>query len=301
MGHVAGQFGQVGDPAEAMIEEQSLEFDPRRQRDHPGELHRHRRRRALLRDQPGEQAVAGEVRHQGVGHRPEASRCRRDRPRRSGGSSPSDPSSARPEPPPSATRIGTAPSGSGPSRSARDATGDGAIHATAPPAPARSPSSRAVRAARDGRLLHRSTPSKRRSSAVGRSIGGLAPFPPDRHRRNSPRSATTTSAPWAARAAAWSVAVDPHHHAEAARPAGLHADQGILDDHGPRRWDAEAAGRLPVGVRGRLPRQVQIVRHPAVDTGVEQVGDDRPLPARPRYSRWPTPPRSGPHGTGAPR
>ena len=83
-------------------------------------------------------------------------------------SSPVGPSSARPDPPPSANRTGTAPTGSGPSRSARDATGRGAIHAIALPAPARSPRSRAVRADSDGRLLHRSTPSKRRSRVGGR-------------------------------------------------------------------------------------------------------------------------------------
>ena len=51
------------------------------------------------------------------------------------------------------------------------------------------------------------------------------------------------------------VAGDADHQAEAAGPPGLHAAEGILDDHGPLRLDPELPSRLEKGIGRRLAGQ----------------------------------------------
>ena len=90
---------------------------------------------------------------------------------------------------------------------------------------------------------------------------------------SSPRSSTTTSAPWARRASAWLTRSTPTTWPKLPGAAGLDPGDGVLEDAGGGGLDPERFRPGQVGVRRGLPFQVLLVGDDAVDPRLEEVGD----------------------------
>ena len=92
-----------------------------------------------------------------------------------------------------------------------------------------------------------------------------------------------------------------HHQPEATRPAGLHADQRVLDHHRPPGRNAEPAGRSQEGIGRGLALQLEVGRHPTVEPQLKQVGhmgrlqDRRAVAARRHHGRFQAPAAHRPH------
>ena len=68
-------------------------------------------------------------------------------------------------------------------------------------------------------------------------------------------------------------AIHPDHQAEAAVAAGLNPGKGILHHHGPLGRNPEHLGRLEESVRRRFAGKFQVIRHLAVNPGIEEIAD----------------------------